>query len=992
MEYIYKFELSPDYLELLHSIGEMSDASYLVVSHVFDAQQTLTLLAEDGIDYLVTHTGMQANVVLNESIGTTLTFMRIEDPGLMVYQIRSDRLLNPGPPIIEKVSPFAGPQELLSLRRNAEPEGFGGKMFQSTPEDVIFENNVSAYDSWQESWWREALQNSSDACKEALEKYGRRGRITCEIIENRDKEGAYGGPRIYIQVKDNGIGMDLLTLGKAFLTLGGSAKRGKPGAVGGLGLAKELLIHISKAWAIHSRAEGEPANRAVFAKGKFDPQYFQLYEFAGTPKKEEIPEEAEGRWIGYFPRKEVGTTLIVEMRPGLCVSQDDLLRFLGFSDIPHVQIKFRKVTIEGGVKTYNNITTDEKESWIVTPADNKITKAYVNKPHKILRRTTGVGWDRQAWIAAGYDPDDRELFGSPWAEIYHMPRSKRSSEIPVRIGGLYMYALKNVEEVLKDPSFKGKAIIELEYLPKGKKWDYNTSSWIPLEPSLAASQESLDYGPLEMVSESRTTLKEHYARQLSLWVVDLITKPDITLKRRRDPVIFEVKNAPTEKKPWNDILENLEPKQVLLGDKGSVDRMGVDRTEDIIDLLKKIAEEQAEEGDAPPSPRVVREAMTDNQIARAQDMAEKGELPEELAEIVTQSNLTINIDTSADFDFWNNTILPMIWEDARADGKGDMFVKNAIKFLNWEPNFILRDEVASAEEEKVVGEEETESPNRDQHGHLFPRAPDKFYPAPRKPGAGEFGTIEKRLAKFWIELLRLCFIVSGEGGRLLDRDGEGLKVGFLFENPPTAEEQALSHWASLEALGTFQALWRHRCPSCKGSNPLQKSRECRHCGYNIWDDKSTKALAGGIVSLAPAFLNVPDPPAKSSWRHRYSIVKSSKKTFIDPETGKKVTVTDRVYIREQAELVSIAFHEMAHALHPGGGHDVEFASIVTHQGLKNVFRYKELIFKIRNYCIDKFKIRGSRRTGNVPHGGKSRSLRRRNPKCSDCGGIRRSWS
>ena len=988
MKYIYEFKLSSYYLELLHSIGEMSDASYLVVSHVFDAQQTLTLLAEDGIEYLVTHTGTQANVVLNESIGTTLTFMRIEDPGLMVYQIRSDRLLNPGPPIIEKVSPFAGPQELLSLRRNAEPEGFGGKMFQSTPAEEIFENNVSAYDSWEESWWREALQNSSDACKEALEKYGRRGKIFCEIVENKDKQGAYGGPRLFVQVTDNGVGMDLLTLGKAFLTLGGSAKRGKPGAVGGLGLAKELLIHISKAWLIHSRAEGEPANRAVFAKGKFDPQYFQLYEFAGVgpPKKEEMPEEAEGRWIGYYKKKEVGTTLVVEMRPGLRVDQDDLLRFLGFSDIPHATIKFRKVTIEGGVKTYNGITTDEKESWITADAKNKITKAYVNRPHKVLIRNDGIG------------------AGSPWAKIYHMPRSIHSREVAVRIGGLYMFAVEGIEEAMDQ--VKGKVIIELEYIPKGRKWDLNSSSWVPFE----GKQEIIDYGPLEMVSESRTSLKQKYSSELSRWIVRLIKEPKQTLKRRRDPVIFEVKNAPTEKKPWNDILENLEPKRVLWGDKASIDRMELDRTKDMIDLLKKIAEEQAEEGDAPPPPRSVREAMTENQIARAQDMAKKGELPEELAEIVEQSGLSVNIDTSADFDFWNNDILPMIWEDARADDKGDIFTKNAIKFLNWEPNFILRDEVASAKEYKTEGEEETESPNKDQYNRLFPRAPDKFYPAPRKPGAGEFGTVEKRLAKFWIELLRLCFIVSGRGGRLLDREGEGLKVGFLFENPPTAEEE---YYDQTEALGTFQALWRRRCPRCKGPVPSYFMGTCKHCGATV--DHSEKVVGGGIISLAPAFLNVPKPPARSSWKHRYSIVKSSKKLFTDPEvvedlksymhrvreltgkspkgyhldkTGKKVTVTDRVYIREQAELVSIAFHEMAHALHPGGGHDVEFASIVTHQGLKNVFRYRGLIIKIRDYCIDKFKIRGSRRTGNVPHGrNKPRSLRRRNPKCPDCGGV-----
>ena len=98
----------------------------------------------------------------------------------------------------------------------------------------FFTTALRDYVDWEEKWWREALQNSVDA--------GARS-ILCAV--ERD------GDNVRCSVADDGRGMSEEVLLDKFLVLGGSQKF-EPGAHGGFGKAKELLILPWLDWQIDS--------------------------------------------------------------------------------------------------------------------------------------------------------------------------------------------------------------------------------------------------------------------------------------------------------------------------------------------------------------------------------------------------------------------------------------------------------------------------------------------------------------------------------------------------------------------------------------------------------------------------------------------------------------------------------------------------------------------------------------------------------------------
>ena len=61
----------------------------------------------------------------------------------------------------------------------------------------------------------------------------------------------------------------------------------------------------------------------------------------------------------------------------------------------------------------------------------------------------------------------------------------------------------------------GKVIIELDYIPKGMEYDKGSKQWVPL----SRKQNRTEYGPLELIQESRTALQDTwtnpYARELA---------------------------------------------------------------------------------------------------------------------------------------------------------------------------------------------------------------------------------------------------------------------------------------------------------------------------------------------------------------------------------------------------------------------------------------------------------------------------------------------
>lgn len=103
------------------------------------------------------------------------------------------------------------------------------------------------YNNWKLAWFREAIQNSSDAGASRID-------FTIENNPENDK-------LIKVVCKDNGKGMDSDTLLNVFLCLGGSKK--DEGATGGFGYAKVLLAFAHDHYTISTRnilCEGSGGN------------------------------------------------------------------------------------------------------------------------------------------------------------------------------------------------------------------------------------------------------------------------------------------------------------------------------------------------------------------------------------------------------------------------------------------------------------------------------------------------------------------------------------------------------------------------------------------------------------------------------------------------------------------------------------------------------------------------------------------------------------
>jgi hypothetical protein len=95
------------------------------------------------------------------------------------------------------------------------------------PNDYFFKMACKDYYDWQSALVREFIQNSADAGSSEI------------------KFNFHDG---FLTICDNGYGMDVETLEKALLTLGGTYKTGE--SVGGIGKAKEILYFSWQEWEI----------------------------------------------------------------------------------------------------------------------------------------------------------------------------------------------------------------------------------------------------------------------------------------------------------------------------------------------------------------------------------------------------------------------------------------------------------------------------------------------------------------------------------------------------------------------------------------------------------------------------------------------------------------------------------------------------------------------------------------------------------------------
>ncbi len=121
------------------------------------------------------------------------------------------------------------------------------------PSD-FFAKTLKEYQDWRFAWFRETIQNAADAGATQID-------FQVESI-NEDK--------IKLSVTDNGCGMDITTLRKGFLTLGGSIKDSiaNEQGIGGYGYAKHIILFAHQQYQIHSRdclVSGEGSQYAIEA-------------------------------------------------------------------------------------------------------------------------------------------------------------------------------------------------------------------------------------------------------------------------------------------------------------------------------------------------------------------------------------------------------------------------------------------------------------------------------------------------------------------------------------------------------------------------------------------------------------------------------------------------------------------------------------------------------------------------------------------------------
>ena len=854
-------------------------------------------LQQEGYRYIVVRDDSQARLVLDNSPFTTYITHRSGeydgDSNLYLFEI--DKKAMQGAIVSAK------------YRRNAEDEEDDwepeGGVIDLTPPDEHFERKkIMAYGAtdWAESWWREAIQNAVDACRAVEDK--RKGVIFCEVWDVEDSD------KVMVTVTDNGIGMDRRTVIKNFLTKGGTLK--PAGATGGLGMAKELLLFSFPRWSIHSRKEGISANSAVLVNGRYDPNYYKPYLRKG---QEPIPDEYRGCFLGKQRKEQFGTKLEVVMKKGDAVSSDELKRFLGLSHLDGILVKYREGVMD---KQGNRL---REGPWERIEAKNKIPATA--DPIKTLVRRWGPG------------------FGSVWARIYHMPHARKFKEIIVRINNLYMFTAPGEFNVT------GKVIIELEYLPRGRSWDEDTQQWKPLPAG--TTQKSTEYGPAELIQESRKQLQTQYQRQLDA-ILQEISKDEHAFLRSREATIVRTKNKASRQREWDEIMELVSPRQLYSGDENEVssniNQLGEAEVSHTVGRIVQLVEGEVgpDLNALPPKKlaKVIENAVTDgeinqNDIAKLQRILQQQGMGSDVVAHsglgAAISELETSIDTSADFGFWGQYILPKLFKVAEAEEWGASFINNAINFLHWEPDFILYDEVGG--KQAVVSAEledkESYNPNRDKYGRLYPKAPKKFQPQ-------SFGQKEKRLAKFWTEILRFAFIVMGTGSRLI-RSESGLHVGFHFENPP--ENNKFCPSCEIEYRNTDL----NNCPKEKwdGSicgEPLEKLQgekaEWLGCYRRETGSRNPEHNFKGIF-ITPAEMTI--TPKSSGWKHRYKV--------------------DRRREDDISMMTAIGFHEVAHALNlKGMGHDVEFASILTF-AIPHIYRFKEQIRALINHVASLYPLR-----------------------------------
>jgi len=718
-------------------------------------------------------------------------------------------------------------------------------LYRRNPEggSLLSEEDIQPDVSWFENFrlrytdWKKAWWREilQNSVDACLETPGKKHKIICSIYTFADSD------EIRVTVSDNGVGMDLKTLKNAFLKPGGSGKREMQAgraATGGLGKAKEMLFHAWPEWSVWTQMEG---GKGYFVKARYGPYM-----------KGNLLESAERA------RETPGTKIAVTMKADRRVNKVDLLDFIELSSFPNINVVYREFHVDG-----NEVIKGQEE---ILKAKNNIT---TDEPIKILRRG-----------------DD-----SPWGEVYHMPRARNFKQVVIRANGLYLFSAPGSYDV------PGKVIIELKYKPKGHRWSVHDDSWVPMDQESVALQNMEEYGPLELLTESRDGLLWRQRYTLDEFLESLIKKPEVTLKKTRKKKRVRATSKQREKPNFDELFEVVRPADVMDRPEQTLEDMReLEESEVLRRLMRAIRHGNIVLSD----PDTIKEHFTDGQLSilktlmKRPDIAEKihnitvqspsiaesvehetaveGVVQEladiqEIADAIDEAEYSV-ISTAVDSSLYAlyADILKPLLQEAKGEGRGRDYAENVIKMLKWEPDVIFSDE--------------TEPPT--------PRPPDKYSPV-------FFGARERQIAKFWVECVRLAHMIQGNENLALD-------TGFLFENP--GSDAFLGEYISESGGG---------------------------------DEEYTQDIGSfKAVLISPA-----DIGKANKWVHRYKL-----RDYRDVE--KIVSIAFH-------EVVHSTLHRIDES--NDHAHNHRFASMIT-DDLATAMRHASAFYKLAKFCADLYPIRG----------------------------------
>lgn len=161
------------------------------------------------------------------------------------------RALSDWNPLVTIVTEEYFPEAVAIMARIGEVDPLQPNALETMAFDAAaWTNKLDAYPYWETAWWREVIQNASDARGPEKPHGATRVELECYPETYTDIEGVTV-EAMRVSATDDGVGMSEDTLRNAFLKWSGSQK--PEGSTGGFGDAKELIIIPWLGYEVHTR-------------------------------------------------------------------------------------------------------------------------------------------------------------------------------------------------------------------------------------------------------------------------------------------------------------------------------------------------------------------------------------------------------------------------------------------------------------------------------------------------------------------------------------------------------------------------------------------------------------------------------------------------------------------------------------------------------------------------------------------------------------------